>query len=140
MQSVGLADLKIDRGYTWQRLTAPARPSEARQFRALWNDAREVKEALSRQPSAGLFVDPADIDVLVTREEFERGAAPLLGRTVEMTAACVRDARVPNGHVTGVFLMGAAAGSRSSPPCCTALSASLRRLPTSQKRWWPRGR
>ncbi|GIJ70498.1 hypothetical protein Voc01_054150 [Virgisporangium ochraceum] len=111
----------------WRRLSTPSGPSDLRHFRALWNDAREVKEALTRQSSAGLYVTLAESDVLVTREEYERAALPLLARTVEVAERCVREARVPRERISSLFLVG---GGSRTPMVATLLHRALGLAPT----------
>ncbi len=111
----------------WRRLTTPTGPSDLRHFRTLWNDAREVKEALTRQSSAGLYVTLAETDVMVTREEYERAALPLLARTVEVADRCVREARVPRERIAALFLVG---GASRTPMVATLLHRALGLAPT----------
>lgn len=51
----------------WNRLAQPATTPDRRHRRALWDDARSVKELLSRASTAGVAVPLYDVDlVLVT--------------------------------------------------------------------------
>ena len=92
----------------WQRLSAAATPGDQRHRRMLWDDARQARETLSREPSAGMHCVLAEMDVHVTREEFEAAAAPLLARTVDLAVSTLREARVTLDVVAGWFLVGGA--------------------------------
>ncbi|MEV0568410.1 Hsp70 family protein [Dactylosporangium sp. NPDC050588] len=85
----------------WRGVTEPGDADGRRQHRALWDDARETKEALSRQPSAGFHVTALRRDVLVTRDEFERAAGPLLQRTVDLTLDTIRESRAKPDQIAG---------------------------------------
>ncbi|GIG70445.1 Hsp70 family protein [Phytomonospora endophytica] len=112
---------------TWSRLAAPGNAADRRHFRALWDDARDAKEALSRQSSAQVFVPLADRDAQVSREAFESSASEALGRTVEVTLATVREAQVRPSDVAGLFLVG---GSTRVPMVATLLHRRLGMAPT----------
>ncbi|GIJ71863.1 Hsp70 family protein [Virgisporangium ochraceum] len=94
----------------WQRLTNPRGTDDRRHHRMLWDDARDAKETLSRQQKATFPMPLTDGDTMITRAEFERGAQPLLLRTVEVTTEAIRQSRVPADQLAGVFLVGG--GSR----------------------------
>ncbi|MGA8113663.1 MAG: Hsp70 family protein [Actinocatenispora sp.] len=111
----------------WRRLTEPVGVADRRAFRMLWDDARGAKEALSRTVRAGLFVPLAERDIHVTREEFERAAAPALRRTAELTRATVRRARIRPDEVAGVFLVG---GSSRVPMIATLVHQAMGVAPT----------
>jgi WD40 repeat protein len=106
----------------WLRVTRPATPGDRRQFLQLWDDARSAKETLSRHPSAALHVPIVDRDIHVTREEFEQAARPLLGRTVEVTRATIREARIRADELAGLFLVG---GSTRIPLVATLLHQGI---------------
>ncbi|MFC5007282.1 Hsp70 family protein [Dactylosporangium cerinum] len=55
----------------WQRMVAPSTTAEYRARRQLWDDARAVKEQLTRGSTTGMPVPFLDRDIHVTREEFE---------------------------------------------------------------------
>ena len=48
-------------------------------------NAEQAKEQLSRHAVAGLHVPLVDVDLHVTREEFDKAAHPHIERTVELT-------------------------------------------------------
>ncbi|GIG59220.1 hypothetical protein Lfu02_35920 [Longispora fulva] len=104
----------------WQRV-------DRRQLRALWDDARMAKEALSRQSSAQVFVPLVEREVPVTREAFERAARGALGRTVDVTMATLRESQVAPSEVAGVFLVG---GSSRVPMVGTLLHQATGIAPT----------
>ncbi|MGI5176740.1 Hsp70 family protein [Dactylosporangium sp. CA-152071] len=111
----------------WRGVTEPGDADGRRQHRALWDDARETKEALSRQPSAGFHVTALRRDVLVTRDEFERAAGPLLQRTVDLTLATIRESRAKPDQIAGVFLVG---GGSRTPLVATLLHRATGIAPT----------
>ncbi|MEV4135428.1 Hsp70 family protein [Dactylosporangium sp. NPDC049742] len=111
----------------WQRLRNPSTTAESRAFRTLWQDASEVKEALSAQSSAALLVPLVDQDVLVTREQFEELARPRLADTIRITTQCMREARVAPEQVGAVFLVG---GGTRMPLIATMLHQATGIAPT----------
>jgi hypothetical protein len=111
----------------WRRLTAPTTLDERRHFRTLWDDARSAKETLSRQPACGLYLPLVDRDLHVTREAFERTAAPALSRTVDATLALLATAGVQVNEVSDVLLVG---GSTRMPLVGTLLHRRLGIPPT----------
>jgi molecular chaperone DnaK len=102
----------------WHRLTAPTAPEERRQSRTLWEDARCAKEALSRQSWFGLHVPLVDRELHVSREEFERVAAPALSRTIDSTMALLAGAKVGVDQLGDLLLVG---GSTRIPLVATLL-------------------
>jgi hypothetical protein len=116
-----------DAGEAWSRLDWPSTPADQRARRALWDGARAVKEQLSRHAVADLFVPLVEVEIRLTREEFERSAAPLLARSVEMTVQTLRASRVPRETVAGVFLVG---GSTRVPLVASMVHRALRLAPT----------
>ncbi|GIJ70793.1 hypothetical protein Voc01_057100 [Virgisporangium ochraceum] len=116
-----------DAAEAWSRLDWPSTPADQRARRALWDGARAVKEQLSRHAVADLFVPLVEVEIRLTREEFERSAAPLLARSVEMTVQTLRASRVPRETVAGVFLVG---GSTRVPLVASMVHRALRLAPT----------
>lgn len=112
----------------WQRLRAPATDDDRRSARLFWDDARAAKETLSRQPVAAIHVPIVERQVHVTREEFERAAAPALERTAQITEATLRSLGPGWRHnVVGIFLVG---GSSRVPLAATLLHRHLGIAPT----------
>ena len=111
----------------WRRLTDPADPAELRARHALWTEARNAKETLSRQSSASLFVPLLDRDTLVSREEFERDATPILDRTAATMMTVVARAGVEWPQVAAVFLVG---GSSRVPLAATLVHRACGIAPT----------
>ncbi|WP_432979513.1 ABC transporter substrate-binding protein [Dactylosporangium sp. CA-233914] len=102
----------------WQTINDPGDPAGRYHRLALWNDAREAREALTRQSAATIYVAAAQRDVIVTREEFERAATGLLHKTIATTLATVREARVRPDSIVGWFLVG---GATRTPLVATML-------------------
>ncbi|MFC0530058.1 Hsp70 family protein [Phytohabitans kaempferiae] len=110
----------------WERLANPSTVEERRAKRQLWDDVRVAKERLSRSPSADLMLPLLDIDVHLTRVELEQLATPILDQTVRVTQGVMRWAKLPEGQVAGVFLVG---GSSRMPLMATLLHRALGEAP-----------
>ncbi|MGY0237053.1 Hsp70 family protein [Longispora urticae] len=111
----------------WQRLSRPADAADRRHFRALWDDARTAKEALSRQSQATVFVPVVERDVHVSREAFEQAASGALRRTIDVTLATLRESQTGPSDVAGLFLVG---GSTRVPMVATLLHRATGIAPT----------
>ncbi|WP_460494868.1 Hsp70 family protein [Dactylosporangium cerinum] len=105
-----------------QRLAHPQSLADLRHRLQLWDDARSVKEQLSRGAVAGMPLPLADRDVHVTREEFEELTRPLLERTITLTTATLFTSGVNADHLAGVFLVG---GATRVPQVATLLHRAL---------------
>lgn len=106
----------------WRRLATPSTVDERRARRLLWDDVRVAKERLSRQAAADLTVPLLNIDLHLTRPELEELARPILDQTVRVTQGVIRWARLPEGRLAGVFLVG---GSSRMPLVATLLHKAL---------------
>ncbi len=106
----------------WQRLTAPSTLEDRRHRRLLWEDACAIKEQLSRSQAADLVIPLVNVDAHLTRAELEALAQPLLERTVEVTQGTMRWAKLAEGRVAGLFLVG---GSSRIPLLATLLHRML---------------
>ncbi|MET7398245.1 Hsp70 family protein, partial [Dactylosporangium sp. NPDC005572] len=106
----------------WARLTNPQTPPDRRHHRLLWDDARTVKEQLSRQPSAEMAVPLVERDTYVSREALERAAGPLLQQTVDLSVSLVREAGATPADLTAVLLVG---GATRMPLVSTLLHRTL---------------
>jgi molecular chaperone HscA len=82
--------------------------STARDKSAVKVAARSAKESLSTQDSAHLAVsvDGRDIDVAVTRDDFESATKELTARTMSAVRKALRDAKLTKDEVKGVVLVG----------------------------------
>ena len=74
----------------WQRLLRPEGTNDRRAQRALREDVRSGKEALSRHPQTEVPLPEPFGDVLVTRVELEALIRPSLLRSVELLAGTIR--------------------------------------------------
>ncbi|MDQ7909812.1 Hsp70 family protein [Phytohabitans sp. ZYX-F-186] len=110
----------------WARLENPSTAEERRAKRQLWDDVRVAKERLSRSPSADLMLPLLDLEVHLTRVELEQLATPILEQTVRVTQGVMRWAKLPEGQVAGVFLVG---GSSRMPLMATLLHRALGEAP-----------
>jgi hypothetical protein len=111
----------------WQRLSQPVDDSTRRRLLLLREEARAAKEQLSRSSSASVPVPLFDVDMVLTREEFEALARPYLQRTVDLTAATLQRAGVRADQIRGLFLVG---GSSRVPLVSTLLHQRLAVAPT----------
>jgi len=102
----------------WQRLTDPTTLEDRRHRRLLWEDACAIKEQLSRSQAADLVIPLVNVDAHLTRAELEVLARPLLDRTVKVTEGAMRWAKLAEGRVAGLFLVG---GSSRIPLLATLL-------------------
>ena len=106
--SVGAKDDQL-----WQRLVRPdvqsgdpAAAAARRQRRILLDDVRTAKEQLSRSSSAGIHIPMFDLDVHLTREEFERIARPYLEQTIDRTIATLQHTGLRPDQIAGLFMVG----------------------------------
>ncbi|WP_432835934.1 Hsp70 family protein [Dactylosporangium sp. CA-092794] len=107
----------------WQRVTADARAG-----RQLREEAREAKERLSRAASATVMVPLLDVDVPLTRDEFEAAARPLVERSVRSLAETLRLSRLTPERTAGIFLVG---GASRMPLIATELHREFGRPPVT---------
>ncbi|MGI5244830.1 Hsp70 family protein [Dactylosporangium sp. CA-139066] len=107
----------------WARVTAD--PRAARQLR---DEAREAKERLSRAASATVMVPLLDVDVPLTREEFDAAARPLVERSVRSLAETLRLSRLTPDRIAGIFLVG---GASQMPLVATELHREFGRPPVT---------
>ncbi|GAA1554191.1 hypothetical protein GCM10009827_088660 [Dactylosporangium maewongense] len=112
----------------WQRLVAPSTIEEARAARLLRDEVREAKERLSRASSVTVLVPLLDVDVQLTRDEFEAAARPLVERSVRVLTETVRLSRVTAGQVAGIFLVG---GASQIPLVATELHRAFGKPPVT---------
>ncbi len=92
----------------WARLTSPSTVEDRRFRRMLWDDVRVAKERLSRSQTADVSVPLLNVDAHLTRPELEDLARPVLLQTVRVTEGALRWARLAEGRLAGVFLVGGA--------------------------------
>ncbi|GAA3257854.1 Hsp70 family protein [Dactylosporangium siamense] len=112
----------------WQRLIAPSTVEEARAARALRDEVREAKERLSRTSAVTVLVPLLDVDVQLTREEFDAAARPLVERSVRVLTETVRLSRVTAEQVAGIFLVG---GASQIPLVATELHRAFGKAPVT---------
>ncbi|WP_327006222.1 Hsp70 family protein [Dactylosporangium sp. NBC_01737] len=111
----------------WRQLTDPADDISRRRSFLLREDVRTAKEQLSRTSSAGVHVPLFEVDLHVTRAEFEQVSRPYLQRTVDLTANTLQRAGVRPDQIAGMFLVG---GSSRIPMVSTLLHQRLGVAPT----------
>src|SRR5699024_419906 len=75
----------------WQRLLRPESTGDRRSRRAVQEDVRGAKEALSRHPQAEVPMPDPFTDVLVTRGELEGLVRPAMLRSVELLSNTLRN-------------------------------------------------
>ncbi|WP_308195570.1 Hsp70 family protein [Dactylosporangium sp. AC04546] len=121
-QSLTLTD-----GDKWRQLMEPADETGRRRSLLLREDVRQAKEQLSRTSSAGIHVPLFDLDVHLTRSEFEQLSRSYLERTVDLTVGTLQRAGVRPDQIGGLFLVG---GSSRIPMVSTLLHQRLGIAPT----------
>jgi len=112
----------------WQRLLRPESTGDRRAQRALREDVKAAKEALSRHAQTEVPLPEPFEDVLVTRAELEALIRPSLLRSVELLAATIRSAGMTPESLAGIYLVG---GSSRIPLIATLIAEQLRVVPTS---------
>ena len=112
----------------WQRLLRPEGTGDRRAQRALREDVRSGKEALSRHPQTEVPLPEPFGDVLVTRVELEALIRPSLLRSVELLAGTIRSTGFPAERLAGIYLVG---GSSRIPLIATLIAEGMRVVPTS---------
>ncbi|MEE6261017.1 Hsp70 family protein [Plantactinospora sonchi] len=95
-------------GAAWSRLLQPTTAADRRASWMFWDDVRGGKEMLSRTSSVTLHVPFLDEEALLGREQLDRLAEPILGRTVSVAARVLAAAEVAPAELAGVFLVGGA--------------------------------
>jgi actin-like ATPase involved in cell morphogenesis len=112
----------------WQRLLRPETTGDRRAQRALREDVKAAKEALSRHPQTEVPMPEPFDDVLVTRAELEALIRPSLLRSVELLASVIRTTGMTPDRLVGIYLVG---GSSRIPLVATLIAEHLRVVPTS---------
>ncbi|MEU2704194.1 Hsp70 family protein [Micromonospora aurantiaca (nom. illeg.)] len=111
----------------WARLTDATTTAERRDRQQLWDNVRGAKEMLSRAMVAPVAVPGVEAAVPLSREDFERLAAPLLARAVTETREVTAAAGLRPEQLSGLFLVG---GSTRVPLVARLLHAELGIAPT----------
>ncbi|GLZ38632.1 Hsp70 family protein [Actinokineospora sp. NBRC 105648] len=112
----------------WQHLLRPETTADRRARRALQEDVKAAKEALSRHPQTEVPMPVPFDDVLVTRVELEALIRPSLLRSVEVLTATIRATGLTPDRLAGIYLVG---GSSRIPLVATLIAEQLRIVPTS---------
>ncbi|MDQ3404110.1 MAG: Hsp70 family protein [Actinomycetota bacterium] len=112
----------------WQRLLRPESTGDRRAQRALREDVKASKEALSRHPQTEVPLPEPFEDVLVTRVELEALIRPGILRSVELLAGTIRSTGMTPDRLVGIYLVG---GSSRIPLVATLIAEQLRVVPTS---------
>jgi molecular chaperone HscA len=111
----------------WRRLLAPRTQDDRRARRLFAEEVRGGKEMLSRSASAPVWIPGVEGGAHVTRDEFERVAAPLLHRAVAETGAVIGRCGLHPSQLTSLFLVG---GSSRVPLVARMLHSQLGVAPT----------
>ena len=112
----------------WQRLLRPETTADRRAQRALREDVKAAKEALSRHVQTEVPMPEPFEDVLVTRAELEALVRPSMLRSVEMVSSVVRSNGMAPENLAGLYLVG---GSSRLPLVATLIGEQLRIVATS---------
>lgn len=112
----------------WQRFLRPTTVAERRAQRALREDVRASKEALSRHMQTEVPMPEPFDDVLVTRAELEDLVRPSLARSVDLLASTIRSTGLEPAKLAGIYLVG---GASRIPLVATLISQQLGVVATS---------
>ncbi len=112
----------------WQHMLRPRSTADRRAQRALREDVKAAKEALSRHPQTEVPMPEPFTDVLVTRAELEALIRPSLLRSVELLAGTVRSTGMTPDQLVGIYLVG---GSSRIPLVATLIAEQLRIVATN---------
>ncbi|MGH3432966.1 MAG: Hsp70 family protein [Thermocrispum sp.] len=112
----------------WQRLLRPESTADRRTRRALQEDVKAAKEALSRHPQTEVPMPEPFTDVLVTRGELEALVRPAMLRSVELMSRTLRAAQLTPQMLAGIYLVG---GSSRLPLVGSMISEKLGVVPSS---------
>jgi hypothetical protein len=108
------------------RLDNPTSPGDLRLRRQLWDDARTVKEMLSRITSSTIFIPLLEVEHVVTRDDLDRLALPMVSRAIDLTRDVVARAGL-TAPPDAVFLVG---GASRMPLVAARLHQALGTPPT----------
>ncbi|MEW2504896.1 MULTISPECIES: Hsp70 family protein [unclassified Amycolatopsis] len=112
----------------WQRLLRPESTADRRTRRALQEDVKAAKEALSRHPQTEVPMPEPFKDVLVTRGELEGLVRPAMLRSVELLARTLRTAGLTPDRLAGIYLVG---GSSRLPLVGSMIAEKIGVVPAS---------
>ncbi|WP_103351527.1 Hsp70 family protein [Amycolatopsis sp. CA-128772] len=112
----------------WQRLLRPESTADRRTRRALQEDVKAAKEALSRHPQTEVPMPEPFKDVLVTRSELEGLVRPAMLRSVELLSRTLRSSGLAPDRLAGIYLVG---GSSRLPLVGTMIAEKLGVVPGS---------
>ncbi|MFD8496825.1 Hsp70 family protein [Amycolatopsis sp. NPDC059657] len=112
----------------WQHLLRPESTQDRRTRRALQEDVKAAKEALSRHPQTEVPMPEPFSDVLVTRAELEALVRPSMLRSVELLSRTVRSAGLSPDRLAGIYLVG---GSSRLPLVGSLIAEKLGVVPGS---------
>jgi actin-like ATPase involved in cell morphogenesis len=112
----------------WQRLLRPESTADRRTRRALQEDVKAAKEALSRHPQTEVPMPEPFKDVLVTRGELEALVRPAMLRSVELLSRTLRSSGLTPDRLAGIYLVG---GSSRLPLVGAMIAEKLGVVPGS---------
>ncbi|WP_328614692.1 Hsp70 family protein [Amycolatopsis sp. NBC_00355] len=112
----------------WQRLLRPESTADRRTRRALQEDVKAAKEALSRHPQTEVPMPEPFKDVLVTRGELEGLVRPAMLRSVELLSRTLRSSGTAPDRLAGIYLVG---GSSRLPLVGAMIAEKLGVVPGS---------
>jgi hypothetical protein len=112
----------------WQHMLRPESTADRRAQRALREDVKAAKEALSRHPQTEVPLPEPFTDVLVTRAELEALIRPSLLRSVELLAGTIRSTGMRPEQLVGIYLVG---GSSRIPLVATLIAEQVRIVATN---------
>ena len=105
LDQVGRSTSSTDPG-RWQQILRPVDSASRRAARALAEDVRAAKEALSRYPQTDVSLPDPFVDAHLTRTEFEGLIRPNLLRSIEVLSTVLKTAGLAPERLGGIFLVG----------------------------------
>jgi hypothetical protein len=111
----------------WESLTSTPTREWAQASRALREESRRAKEALSRNAECPVYVPlPVNQDILVTQAELRKLIAKDVMHTVDQLEETISQSKVAPGELSAVFLAG---GSSQIPLVASTIAQRLQNAP-----------
>ena len=104
----------------WRAIDRPRDADQRRAQRAFWDEVRDAKAMLGSAESAPVLVPGLAAPALLTCDDLDRLARPLVDRVVGVTGRVLRDAHLKASDVDQLLLIGGSAR-------LAALTAAIRR-------------
>jgi type VII secretion-associated protein (TIGR03931 family) len=112
----------------WRALIEGRELADRRRRRVVSQDVQGAKETLSRHTYTDVPLPVPFADAHVTRADLEQLIAAPIGRTVELTAAAIRESGLAPNQLTAIFLVG---GSSRIPMVARLVHERIGIIPTT---------